>query len=200
MVEVTCSNCGKKFSRKRKYCDNCGHQFPEVSVLESKTDKDSEREKTSEIKPVVISKEEWEEHRETSKADQPPVKQDKRNLYCTSCGKLHESESKFCQYCGYDLESAILRFKGKRLPIKFDQSLPPEEKDKELEGMEFYKQVIKKEPPIDDAEYTGKIRKIPRKSTRNILVAVVILIGMAVVATFIVGDRTDLFGTEAEGA
>ncbi len=40
-------------------------------------------------------------------------------IYCSECGKLHESESKFCQHCGHDLEGAILRYKQKHLPIKY---------------------------------------------------------------------------------
>ena len=49
-------------------------------------------------------------------------------LYCANCGKVHESESKFCEYCGFDLKEAILRFKQRRLPIKYAESLPSQKK------------------------------------------------------------------------
>ena len=49
-------------------------------------------------------------------------------LFCANCGKVHESESKFCEYCGFDLKEAILRFKQKQLPIKYDESLPSQQK------------------------------------------------------------------------
>ena len=46
-------------------------------------------------------------------------------IYCPQCGKLHESEGKFCEYCGYDLEDVILQYKDKRLPVRFQYEPPP---------------------------------------------------------------------------
>jgi hypothetical protein len=51
---------------------------------------------------------------------------------CTKCRKLHESEAKFCYFCGEDLEDAILEYKEKHHPIKFERkilSLPTEKND-----------------------------------------------------------------------
>ncbi|NPD88917.1 MAG: hypothetical protein HGN29_09330 [Asgard group archaeon] len=48
-------------------------------------------------------------------------------LYCANCEKLHESESRFCEYCGFDLKEAILRFKQKRIPVKYNESLSSQE-------------------------------------------------------------------------
>ena len=82
----------------------------------AKKKKDSEKE----IKRVVVSREEWEKHRESVEGEKPSDKRDHRHVYCPSCGKIHETESKFCEYCGEDLEAVILKFKTKRLPIKYD--------------------------------------------------------------------------------
>lgn len=37
------------------------------------------------------------------------------NLYCTKCGKLHESMNETCDYCGYNMKSALKRFKERDL-------------------------------------------------------------------------------------
>lgn len=54
---------------------------------------------------------------------------------CTRCRKPHESEAKFCYFCGEDLEDAILEYKEKHLPIKFEKTIlsPPKEKNDEIQ-------------------------------------------------------------------
>ena len=58
-------------------------------------------------------------------------------LHCSNCGKLHESDSKNCEYCGNDLKEAILRFKQRRLPIKYAESIPSQKK-REREQATFF--------------------------------------------------------------
>jgi len=48
-------------------------------------------------------------------------------IFCTNCGKQHTSTNKFCEYCGQDLADVILRQKQKRLPVKYEQSIPPQQ-------------------------------------------------------------------------
>lgn len=69
-------------------------------------------------------------------------------LFCTKCGKLHESESEFCEYCGYDLKEAIRRFKEKKFSERAEKNKAADHdelKEKELQGMEFYKHIKKTE-------------------------------------------------------
>ncbi|MHA1199323.1 MAG: hypothetical protein ACTSQF_08265 [Candidatus Heimdallarchaeaceae archaeon] len=54
-------------------------------------------------------------------------------VYCPTCGKKHVSATKHCQYCGEDLEIAILKLKQKHLPIKYRITPQDEEKTKEIE-------------------------------------------------------------------
>ena len=56
-------------------------------------------------------------------------------VFCPKCGKIHKSISKYCEYCGEDLEFVILKFKQQNLPIKYQIEEPPvdEEKTKEIE-------------------------------------------------------------------
>jgi len=56
-------------------------------------------------------------------------------VYCPKCGKKHGSTSKYCQYCGEDLEFVILKFKQQKLPIKYQMEKSPvdEEKAREIE-------------------------------------------------------------------
>ncbi|OLS31842.1 MAG: hypothetical protein HeimAB125_14910 [Candidatus Heimdallarchaeota archaeon AB_125] len=48
-------------------------------------------------------------------------------IFCSKCGKLHETEGKICENCGEDLEGSILRYKQKHLPIKYENAskIPP---------------------------------------------------------------------------
>jgi uncharacterized OB-fold protein len=125
MTEIICSNCGAKSTTKNEICDSCGQKLVE-KVEKSKKEKSPEKEKKAskkEIKRVIVSKDDWEEHREKIEGERATPKRQARipqQVFCPECGKAHESESKFCQYCGYDLEAAILRYKNKRLPIKYD--------------------------------------------------------------------------------
>ena len=69
-------------------------------------------------------------------------------VYCSNCGKLHESNNKECLFCGHNLEKEILRYKQKRLPVDYEQSLnssTDEGKEEKATGMEFYKQIKKAE-------------------------------------------------------
>ena len=52
---------------------------------------------------------------------------------CTKCRKPHESEAKFCFFCGADLEEAILEYKQQHLPVKFEQKIPPHLIEQEVE-------------------------------------------------------------------
>lgn len=40
-------------------------------------------------------------------------------IFCSKCGEKHTSDGKFCKHCGNDLEQTILRYKQKKLPIRF---------------------------------------------------------------------------------
>ena len=46
-------------------------------------------------------------------------------IFCPNCGKKHTINNKFCEYCGNNLGEAILRYKQKHLPIKYQQSSTP---------------------------------------------------------------------------
>ena len=48
-------------------------------------------------------------------------------VFCPNCGKKHAAEGKFCEYCGTDLEQVILRYKQRKLPIKYqtEPKAPP---------------------------------------------------------------------------
>ncbi|MHA1218589.1 MAG: hypothetical protein ACTSO5_07900 [Candidatus Heimdallarchaeaceae archaeon] len=41
-------------------------------------------------------------------------------IFCSKCGEKHTTDGQFCKHCGNDLESTILRYKQKKLPIKFN--------------------------------------------------------------------------------
>lgn len=65
-------------------------------------------------------------------------------LFCTKCGKLHESESEVCEYCGYNLKEAFERFKTKKNGVKnghITDSSKEEIEEKEATGMEFYERI-----------------------------------------------------------
>jgi uncharacterized membrane protein YvbJ len=40
-------------------------------------------------------------------------------IFCSKCGEKHTSDDRFCENCGNDLEQIIIRYKQKKLPIKF---------------------------------------------------------------------------------
>ncbi|MCK4845140.1 MAG: zinc ribbon domain-containing protein, partial [Candidatus Heimdallarchaeota archaeon] len=46
-------------------------------------------------------------------------------IFCPNCGKKHTINNKFCEYCGTNLGDAILRYKQKHLPIKYQQGTTP---------------------------------------------------------------------------
>jgi hypothetical protein len=79
-------------------------------------------------------------------------------LFCTKCGKLHESQSEFCEYCGYSLKEAIQRFKEKEMSKKHEEKLPSLEttkEAKELQGMDFYHHLKKTEKQRRKRESSG---------------------------------------------
>ncbi|MHA1667858.1 MAG: zinc-ribbon domain-containing protein [Candidatus Heimdallarchaeaceae archaeon] len=41
-------------------------------------------------------------------------------LRCPKCEEIHDINSRYCSYCGYDLEPYIISFKNKHLPIHLD--------------------------------------------------------------------------------
>ena len=41
------------------------------------------------------------------------------NLRCPNCNEIHETNSRYCSNCNFDLEQDILRFKNRHLPIHF---------------------------------------------------------------------------------
>ncbi len=41
------------------------------------------------------------------------------DLFCPKCGSKHDTNDKYCQYCGEDLEEIILEYKSKKLPIRY---------------------------------------------------------------------------------
>ena len=129
MVEVVCNNCGKKFPRKRKYCDSCGQELAKQQEPESPTVKEK-KDSEKEIKRQVVSPEDWEAHRKSVDGERPSDKRVSKNVYCPSCGKLHKTESRYCLFCGNDLEEVILKFKKKRLPIKYDVKKEKVKRDK----------------------------------------------------------------------
>ena len=47
-----------------------------------------------------------------------------KDFKCPKCGKPHESEARFCYFCKTDLEDAILEYKEKHLPIRFEHKIP----------------------------------------------------------------------------
>jgi len=54
---------------------------------------------------------------------------------CTNCGKLHKSSGKHCEFCGTNLEDEILKYKEKKLPIKYEKSVSYR---KQIEQRETY--------------------------------------------------------------
>ena len=46
-------------------------------------------------------------------------------IFCPNCGKKHTINNKFCEYCGTNLGEAILRYKQRHLPIKYQQGSTP---------------------------------------------------------------------------
>ncbi|MHA1516181.1 MAG: hypothetical protein ACTSPF_11660 [Candidatus Heimdallarchaeaceae archaeon] len=67
-------------------------------------------------------------------------------LFCPSCEKEHTSNTKNCEFCGTNLESVILEFKQKNLPVKFNKSYNSStnvQKKDDVTGVEFYQQIKK---------------------------------------------------------
>ena len=56
-----------------------------------------------------------------------------KDFKCTKCRRPHESEAKFCFVCGTDLEVAILEYKEKILPVRFEREIPQQLIDQEVE-------------------------------------------------------------------
>lgn len=52
-------------------------------------------------------------------------------ILCTGCGKNHRSNSRYCEFCGKDLEDVILRYKEQHLPIKLNNNSTKEIKNEQ---------------------------------------------------------------------
>ncbi len=57
-------------------------------------------------------------------------------IFCFNCGQKHESQGKYCAYCGTDLEKKILDYKNKNLPIRYEYRQPKEEYQKPYQHSE----------------------------------------------------------------
>ena len=40
-------------------------------------------------------------------------------LFCPKCGSKHDTNDRYCQYCGEDLEDVIVQYKSKQLPVRY---------------------------------------------------------------------------------
>ena len=54
-------------------------------------------------------------------------------LFCPRCGNKHVSANKYCEFCGENLETIILKLKQKHLPIKYDIKTTPSDEDRAKE-------------------------------------------------------------------
>ena len=126
-------------------------------------------------------------------------------LYCTNCGKLHESESEFCEYCGYDLKVALQRFKERKeqeTTSEIEESIPIEKEEKEATGMEFYEQIKrgeKKRSRFEDPLKEKKVRRIPSNKVKwafrilFILTTVISCVSLFLMLHFFDSDFFDYF-------
>ena len=65
-----------------------------------------------------------------------------KEFRCPECGKAHNSEARFCFFCKADLEEAILEYKEKHLPIRFENNNKMKLTEEELEEMRSRKVTI----------------------------------------------------------
>ena len=49
-----------------------------------------------------------------------PAIERSEELKCIKCGNVHQTSSNFCDFCGEDLEEAILEYKERNLPIQYN--------------------------------------------------------------------------------
>ena len=118
MSEILCPSCGKAHKTKSQTCVFCGENLEEIMLdpKERKLPSDLGNDKPKKVKPVDA----WEEQKKTALKFKEQEKTQERNdkfleqLFCTNCGKLHESESETCEYCGYNMKEAIQRFKERK--------------------------------------------------------------------------------------
>ncbi len=88
------------------------------------------------------------------------------DIFCPSCGKEHTSNKRYCTYCGADLEPVILKFKGEKLPVSYNN------------GKTQRVQVVGTDPD----SMGGPAKGIPRRRTRNSLGIFTVLLIIALVA------------------
>ncbi len=87
-------------------------------------------------------------------------------IYCPSCGKEHKSNNRYCTNCGADLENVILKFKGDKLPVSYNN------------GKTQRVQVVGTDPE----SYQESVRRVPKKRTRNSFGGLTVLVIMAIIA------------------
>jgi len=89
-------------------------------------------------------------------------------IFCSKCGHLHETEERYCENCGEDLEGAILRYKQRHLPIKYENA-------------------SKIPPNIDEETYKKQKAKAERREKTQLVFAILTLcsgIGLLLVIIF----------------
>ncbi|MHA1200544.1 MAG: zinc-ribbon domain-containing protein [Candidatus Heimdallarchaeaceae archaeon] len=91
-------------------------------------------------------------------------------IFCPSCGKEHQTNDRYCTYCGADLENVILKFKGERLPVSYNN------------GKTQRVQVVGTDPE----SFQGSTKRVPRKRTRNTLGVLTVLLILAIIAVGLV--------------
>ena len=151
------------------------------------------------------------------------------DIYCPSCGKEHTSNERYCAFCGADLEPIILKFKEKHLPLSFNngkkQKIPDDPKTpdewelrrqevlriKQANEEEKIKSTYRTIPSYptsgrvhtvgkDSEDLQERLKRIPKKSTRNALSILIILLIIAIIALGVVYYyNDDFFGGELEG-
>ena len=91
-------------------------------------------------------------------------------IFCPSCGKEHQSNNRYCTYCGADLENVILKFKEKQMPVSYNN------------GKTGRVQVVGTDPE----SYHGPTKRVPRRRTKNSLGVFTVILIMALVAVGVI--------------
>ena len=102
-----------------------------------------------------------------------------KGVYCPNCGKAHEKNGRYCENCGNDLEEVIIRYKQRRLPIKYKNE-GPSKGTKPEEPSRIYTQGPSDIGPSD-------IKKPPRRKRTTALsvFSILFLIAAAGLATYV---------------
>ena len=80
-------------------------------------------------------------------------------LFCPSCGNKHNIASKYCKFCGENLEEIILELKQKHLPIRYETRAAPQDEEKVKEIEKYISEFVRTE------EELNKYDIIPEKLT-----------------------------------